>query len=76
LTFNDHPMDGSNALYLRKDPRTFWNDGLQRCQIANEKDLQDSNEDLLSPEDIKEYQSVVGALIGLRLSQGLTFLMR
>jgi hypothetical protein len=24
------------------------------------KDLQDSNEDLLSPEDIKEYQSVVG----------------
>jgi hypothetical protein len=26
----------TNALY-RKDPRTFWNDGLQRSQIANEK---------------------------------------
>jgi Reverse transcriptase (RNA-dependent DNA polymerase) len=52
----------SQTRYIERILERF---GMMDChgtKTPMKKDLQDSNENLLSPEDIKEYQSVVGAL--------------
>ena len=52
----------SQTRYIERIIERF---GMMDChgtKTPMKKDLQDSNENLLSPEDIKEYQSVVGAL--------------
>jgi hypothetical protein len=52
----------SQTRYIEKTLERF---GLTNCngvKLPMKKDLQESNEDLLSPEEVKEYQSVVGAL--------------